>query len=227
MATRYNYTGGIVTNGLVLNLDAAKTDSYPGTGTTWRDLSGNSNNGTLTNGPTFSGIGKQASIVFDGVDDYVNLGNLGLPTSSFTCQCVFKYDTTANGNTLINLNYSYPNSGYLIRQNSGPIIVFTNNGSETSITSNTSISTNIIYHLTVIQNNGVCSIYLNGVLDKQSNLSNPVLNSSKDTYLGRRGEPSIGAYLNGNIYSIQIYNRSLTASEVAQNYNATKGRFNL
>jgi hypothetical protein len=74
MATRYNYTGGIVTNGLVLNLDAAKTDSYPGTGTTWRDLSGNSNNGTLTNGPTFSGIGKQASIVFDGVDDYVSLG---------------------------------------------------------------------------------------------------------------------------------------------------------
>jgi hypothetical protein len=78
MATRYNYTGGIVTDGLVLNLDAAKVDSYPGTGTTWRDLSGNNNNGTLTNGPTFSGIGKQAAIVFDGVDDYAIL-----PTNFF------------------------------------------------------------------------------------------------------------------------------------------------
>jgi hypothetical protein len=71
MATRYNYTGQLVTDGLVLNLDAAKLDSYPGSGTTWRDISGNNNNGTLTNGPTFSGIGKQAAIVFDGVDDYI------------------------------------------------------------------------------------------------------------------------------------------------------------
>jgi len=71
MATRYNYTGQLVTDGLVLNLDAAKLDSYPGSGTTWRDISGNNNNGTLTNGPTFSGIGKQAAIVFDGTDDYV------------------------------------------------------------------------------------------------------------------------------------------------------------
>jgi hypothetical protein len=61
MATNYNYFGGIVTNGLVLDLDAAKLASYPGTGTAWYDISGNNNNGTLTNGPTFSGIGKQAS----------------------------------------------------------------------------------------------------------------------------------------------------------------------
>jgi len=146
-----SYSNGptIVTDGLVLALDAADKNSYPGSGTTWNDLAG-SNNGTLTNGPTFDS-GNGGSIVFDGVDDYVNLSNLGLPTSFFTCQCVFKYDTTVSGNTLINLNYSYPNSGYLIRQNYGPIIVFTNNGNETSISSNTSISTNTIYHLTVIK----------------------------------------------------------------------------
>ena len=58
----------IVTSGLVLSLDAADKNSYPGSGTTWADLSGNTNNGTLTNGPTFSSA-NQGSIVFDGVDD--------------------------------------------------------------------------------------------------------------------------------------------------------------
>ena len=71
MATRYNYTGQLITDGLVLNLDAAKRDSYPGSGTTWYDISGNGNNGTLTNGPTYTGVSKDAAIVFHGVDDYV------------------------------------------------------------------------------------------------------------------------------------------------------------
>ena len=61
----------IVENGLVLCLDAANKLSYRGTGTTWTDLSGNNNNVTLTNGPTFN-AGNQGSIVFDGVDDYAN-----------------------------------------------------------------------------------------------------------------------------------------------------------
>ena len=58
----------VIDNGLVLSLDAGNVKSYPGSGTIWYDKSGNNNNGTLTNGPTFSG----GSIVFDGVDDYVD-----------------------------------------------------------------------------------------------------------------------------------------------------------
>ena len=71
MATQFA-NGKIVTDGLVLCLDAADLNSYPTTGTTWFDLAG-SNNGTLTNGPTFSGTGASSSIVFDGVDDYVSV----------------------------------------------------------------------------------------------------------------------------------------------------------
>ncbi len=63
----------IVTNGLVLHLDAANTKSYSGSGTTWTDLSGNGNNGTLTNGPTFDSA-NYGSVVHDGVDDYI-VGN--------------------------------------------------------------------------------------------------------------------------------------------------------
>ena len=60
----------IVTSGLVLLLDAGDQASYPGSGTTWTDLSGNGNNGTLTSGPTYSSE-DGGSLVFDGVDDYV------------------------------------------------------------------------------------------------------------------------------------------------------------
>jgi len=79
MATR----GGpkIITDGLVLSLDAANTKSYPGTGTVWKDLSGNGNNGTLVNGPTFNS-GNNGSIVFDGVNDYASttpVSNLTIP----------------------------------------------------------------------------------------------------------------------------------------------------
>jgi hypothetical protein len=69
-----NVAPNTVTNGLVLYLDAGNTNSYPGTGTSWRDISGNSNNGTLTNGPTFNSA-NLGSIVLDGTDDYVNCGN--------------------------------------------------------------------------------------------------------------------------------------------------------
>jgi len=67
-----NYGPRIVTSNVVLALDAADRNSYPGSGTLWKDLSGNRNHGTLVNGPTFSDS-NGGSIVFDGVDDYINL----------------------------------------------------------------------------------------------------------------------------------------------------------
>ncbi len=72
MAGRIAYYGNIVKDGLVLLLDAAKKDSYPGSGTLWRDVSGNGNNGTLTNGPIFNS-NNGGSVVFDGSNDYVPL----------------------------------------------------------------------------------------------------------------------------------------------------------
>ena len=83
------YSLGVVQDGLVLNLDAGKFYSYPKSGTAWTDLSGNGNNGTLTNGPTFDS-GNGGSIVFDGVNDYVGVNNstsinptIGITVASF------------------------------------------------------------------------------------------------------------------------------------------------
>jgi len=73
----------IITNGLILCLDAASTKSYPGSGTTWFDRSGNGNNGVLTNGPTFSST-NGGSIVFDGTNDYVQVaGSVTISTGTF------------------------------------------------------------------------------------------------------------------------------------------------
>jgi hypothetical protein len=218
-----------VTDGLVLHLDAANVKSYPGSGTTWTDMSGNGNNGTLVNGPTFN-TGSLGNIQFDGIDDYIELqkNDLSINPGNFTCECVFNYDGFGNTNTLFSLNYYYPSSGYLIRQTSNnSIIIYSDHGSETSIASATTISSSDLYHLVVTQLDNQCKIYLNGALDRQQNLTNPVLDTSRVNYLGRRGLPALGAYLNGNIFSAKLYNRALTEAEIKQNFNALRGRFGL
>ena len=74
----------IVTDGLVLNLDASMLASYPKTGTTWNDISGNEKNGTLTNDPTFNSE-NGGSIAFDGSNDYIEISPNGT-TSGFNVQ---------------------------------------------------------------------------------------------------------------------------------------------
>jgi hypothetical protein len=82
----------IITSGLLLNLDAGNTASYPGTGTTWTDLSGNGYNGTLTNGPTYSSS-NGGTIVFDGTNDVASFGNiLNIGLSSWTMSCWVKFN---------------------------------------------------------------------------------------------------------------------------------------
>ena len=95
----YYGTPPIVTNGLVLALDAGNTLSYVSGSTTWRDLSGNNNSGSLVNGPTFSTDGG-GSIVFDGVDDYVNLQNNSTTniTNNFTFTAVFSSNDISRAN---------------------------------------------------------------------------------------------------------------------------------
>ena len=105
---------GIVTSGLILNLDAGNASSYPGTGTTWTDLSGNNNNGTLVNGVGYSSS-NGGIMTFDGVNDFVNCGNSSTfnQTNALTLSTWVKINSLSSTNTLIgkqwcNLNqYSY------------------------------------------------------------------------------------------------------------------------
>lgn len=115
MATNYNPK--IITNGLVLCLDAANPRSYPGSGTIWKDLSGNGNDGTLVNGVGHN-TDSQGAMLFDGVNDYCEIINRNellefQPTKALTLSVWFKTSTTAVGGAIIsNMISAAPYSGY-------------------------------------------------------------------------------------------------------------------
>jgi hypothetical protein len=235
MATRYNYTGGIVTNGLVLNLDAAKVDSYPGTGTTWRDLSGNNNNGTLTNGPTFSGIGKQATIVFDGVNDFVSTSYSGSNNNSdFTFSTWFN---PLNATNTAPLNRGRDNSG-----NGWSLLLGTDNSSgnryragvvktdgETvgyvAYSTSSVIFNQWVYITGVWISGNSINLYVNGVFNSSVAVTGTSLRTSTDGWV--LGSITTTIFSNIQVASAQIYNRALSADEVSQNFNALRGRYGI
>ena len=214
----------IVTDGLVLNLDAANGSSYPASGTTWTDLSGNGNNGTLTNGPTFDPI-SGGSIAFDGTNDYVSLSNVQPGTNDFTISVwVYKNNNTsndyvwdfgANGGTLTS---GTSISGYGFRYYNTTLGTSSN-----MYTQGTIPNVSEWYEVTITRNSGTSTMYVNGQSITSS--SGDTHNISSTTlYIGRHGGGT-GYEHDGRISNFKIYNRALTASEVAQNYNALAPRY--
>jgi hypothetical protein len=228
MATNYNYFGGIVTNGLVLDLDAAKVASYPGTGTSWYDISGNNNNGTLTNGPTFSGIGKQASIVFDGVDDYVSGSGVFLSTQG-TITVWFKTSNTYSNNYLLSLPFASANNNGFDLGFSGTTtfrgVLSTTNGFEV-ITYSTTYSDNN-WHMGALTYNGTSVIlYYDGVARNSASTTGTIRQQANGEFnIARFG--SFGGYVAASVSNATVYNRALSAQEVLQNFNALRGRYGI
>lgn len=212
----------IVTDGLVLCLDAGNSKSYPGSGTTWTDLSGNGNNGTLVNGVGYNS-NNVASLVFDGSNDYVS-GNITTINSWSMCIWYLSTDITSQA-------VFYPFSGTTSSNGLGFGGTFDINivnrwyffdGTNIFSSINTAITTNIWYNLVVTKNSTIYNLYTNGSLS----LNGSGVNLSLTQYnLGRRGDNQW--YSKGNISQVSIYNRALSAQEIQQNYNALKGRFDL
>jgi len=218
----------VVNSGLVLCLDAANNKSYPGSGTTWTDLSPNQNNGILTNGPTFN-TGSGGNIVCDGIDDYVKPPSSStLQLTDFTLSSWVK-TTIANTNQFIidcssNAALGF---GYSYRITSSNTIRFWAYSAQYYLDSISTLSTNTWYNIVVTYDNSTLTqkIYINNVLDNSSTAGYFI--TSTPSYLQIGAAQLFGMYLKGNISSIQIHNRTLSASEITQNYNAIKGRFGL
>ena len=222
----------IITNGLVLALDAGNTKSYVSGSTTWFDKSGYANNGTLTNGPTFSSA-NGGSIVFDGVDDYVSTNN----NSSISGSNPYTFEI------FLNVNPSEIGSGrrgWFIWQGLGSqatnrlIGLAVNNGYiEIAHWNNDTTYTNSIInfgnwqHIVTTYSGGTERIYINGVNTDTKSIGTLSIVNGKITLAAVPGDSSSVNTLNCQISLHKIYNRALSASEVQQNFNALRGRFGI
>jgi hypothetical protein len=204
----------IVTDGLVLCLDAGNTKSYPGSGTTWTDLSGNGNDGTLENGVGYSGD-NLGSLSFDGSNDYVDCGSVANLGNTFTVKVITKTESFPlsynplifrDGNTANNFGLRFDSSGYIeVRQYAGTEL------------RQGPYSTSTWYDICVSISNLEADLYVNGEYKASHTFPNN-FNHSGNIRLGIYSYSS-GYYYNGNIAQVSIYNRALTSSEIQQNYN--------
>jgi hypothetical protein len=227
---------GIVTDGLVLWLDAGITSSYPESGTTWTDLSGNRNNGTLTNGPTYNSS-NGGNIVFDGVNDYVTTSILPFQflTTGFTVSIVFKYQQTTTNDNLISWGggaFNGTSYSWEIRIRANSPVEFSPgigpNGSgipqRLIYVPNPALNNRFVVIDISYEANGIASIYENSILKNTIDYTGVGFSSAtKALWVGRGTD----TYFPGNIASTIIYNRVLSAAEILQNFNAQKARFGL
>ena len=226
-----------ITDGLVLYLDAANLKSYSGSGSTWYDMSGNLNHALLVNSPTYSSL-KNGAFSVDGsgtnyfsLDDKVSLVN----GNSGTVGGWVRFDSAPNNVNYVFVSYGGNASG------GGFLLIYTGlDGINRGLTFQAfggSISPNVDsgigytasstyvgkdLHMMATWTTSEVKLYLNGVM--QTNFANNAAIPTRST-LRISSENGRSRGINGYVYNCSIYNRALSASEVLQNYNATKGRY--
>ena len=218
MATKYSPK--TVTNGLVLSLDAANTKSYPKSGTTWTDLSGNSNTGTLTNGPTFSGA-NGGSIVYDGTNDYTSTNFKPSGERSYFIWVKFSSLTHSSGYQLTGTQESNAFT-YIGIENGGGIYYYAGASTGGSIGNPVTVNTWVNIGFALFPD-GSRRVYKNGI-EIHYNTGGLGGTATLEFSVGCVNQTH---FITGNISQVSIYNRAITSTEVLQNYNATKSRFGL
>ena len=221
----------IVTDGLILCLDAANKRSYPGAGTTWTDLTANKNNGTLTNmdGSNFSSDGA-GSLTFDGTEEYVNFGSQTWDISTnLTIGFFIKFNTLNSAAYYTMFSFGgFISNGWLFQING-----FNNKlrfawGGTDYFDGPIYTTTNVWVYLCCVVDSGTPTyIYVNNTSytpSRANGSSSFNISGAQNVDVARRTD-STSQYIDGQISNLHIYNRALTAAEVLQNYNATKGRF--
>jgi len=227
MAVGYNPR--IVTDGLVLALDAGNTKSYPGSGTTWTDLTGG-NNGTLINGPTYTS-NNGGGIVFDGTNDR---GTFASPITASSNQ-TYEVWTNAIASASADGGFAYILHNNSVDTSTGNSYLHIGikptqqyvaalNGAYLTMDSGVTASNSNTVQIVLTWDGATQKMYINGDLKDSEALSTTPQNFSTTTSFGDY-RASTYRMIQGDIYAIKIYNRALTSTEVTQNYNALKGRY--
>lgn len=219
----------IVRSGLVLHLDAANRKSYPGTETVWTDLSGLGNHGTLVNGTVYDTL-NNGCLAYDGTNDYCNFPTWneitkGVKSGYITMEAWIKVPSSP-------VNSSRGYCGF----NSTDAYFKFMNTSELFLDTGTTVPSRLTTKITLetsIRNkwNHVCGVYdgkaktyYNGILSTTSTSFNLNDISSLNFTIGS----GMGYYaFEGNISLVSLYNRALSATEIQQNFNATRSRYGI
>ena len=199
----------IITNGLVLNIDASFTPSYPKNGTTWYDISGGGNNSSLVNGPTYSS-NNGGYIVFDGIDDYVSIPDINFTTATID---IWVYINAYSAGGAVFVYQS--SSGFEIWSGTDNVIRY-NKNPNTGLTSGPGFTLNSWNNIVATSDGTVNRLYLNNVNIGSTN-GGIFDNTSGDIRISGYG----GYMVNGRCSTLKMYNRALSVSELTQNYNAT------
>lgn len=217
-----SYNPKSVTDNLVFCLDAANAKSYGGTGTTWNDLSGKNNNGTLVNTVTYSTANSGRMVLSGG---YITVANTGAVSNLSN---VLSASVWVNP-LIIDNNYrrfiagdGFPNQKWYMEFNGvniGKVLVFPN-----GFNSNATLTTNTWYNLVLVCTGSQVLLYINGTLDISVNTSGPAFTANG---IGIGADSNGSSPFNGYIAEARVYNKALTAAEVRQNFNALRGRFGL
>ena len=212
----------IVTDGLVLCLDAGNVKSYPGSGTTWNDLSGNGNNGTIDNSVTYT-PNNGGGLSFDGTDEIVLLPKI-ITTNDFTvCQFISYTSDTGEGWTFEQYNSG---AGRLILNTRAINNTFRFFIGGNAFTSSTNLVQGQKYFICCSRSGSIGNIYINGNLDATGTLNSNSIDNITSAIGGSRAFSSAKQFI-GDIYTTSVYNRALTESEIQQNFNALRGRYGI
>jgi hypothetical protein len=227
------WTGApVVDSSLKLWLDVGQPTSYPGTGTTWTDLSGNGNNGTLTNGPTYTST-HGGSLIFDGINDTVIVPHSSSlkPSSQITIAAWVK--PTILTSTVYSEIYrkedgtdrhlfSFQNSGTILSFGMSAGGVYT----ELDVAINSTEYTGTWNYLVATYDGINKRVYKNAnVIGTEPITGSLGSSGTANSFIGSFSGSS--EYLNGNIPNLMIYNRALTADEISTNFNALRGRYGI
>ena len=233
----------IVTDSLVLCLDAANTKSYGGSGTTWTDLSTNGNNGSISGATHTSGAGGYFS--FDGSNDKITIdssSSTNLSNGNFTISSWFYIPTSVDSTNLyywvfaIGTSSGASNTWYLRIWRSGisagtlftrinnVVLLGTDGDDNASYPGDYYKASGRWTHFTFIENNGTSYYYMNGV--QTGSASTPTIPSGNN-YITIGDMSTDQAPTNMLVSNFSLYNKALTAAEVAQNFNALRGRYGI
>jgi len=232
-----NTRNSIVTNGLVLALDAGNTKSYTSGSTVWGNLINPSLSGSLINGPTFD-RNNGGSIVFDGTNDYVEISDNSALTNTSSLSInmwVKSTDVQTRFNDVIGKGSTDDNEEYAVIIGNTFLYFDVGIGSGPYIQNTTTFLNNIWYNICCVhsRSGGTSTLtgYVNGIITPGATqgATNPVNDNNFPLSIGKRFYSSdpYSRLFKGTIATTQIYNRALSQQEILQNYNATKTRFGL